>query len=281
MRLTNLLVLCFSSQRASNYKNIIWRAKTKIKNWFKSLSREQALYFFGSLIFILLVFSNSFFEEYKNEYRLLLLIPAMLFVLGLGSYLFTQTILITNPITKYIIAPASLALGTNLALALSSQIINVSLGTTSSPFILTKTTLAILLSPLVLGIFFSLSGIFLAFLLPINFSKKNKFQTTQHPITLMTRIVTFISIWMIVIGSTGKFIGSYSNLLGDVSKFLVFHLESEEFSHCKKKKSQRVAFIDSNNIILIELNDKNYSFTTGECKIKGSDSIDFKKLHPS
>jgi len=219
---------------------------------------------------VILIISNFLSENQKKEVSYILFVPVIFFLFGFGSYLLTQTLLIKNPITKYLIVPASLALGASVSHAMSGQIINTAIEAPASSFIHTQAILTVFSAPLVLGISFAFSGLFLAFLMLIDFTKLKKFKFLDEfkTMTPIVRMVTFISAWTLSLSLLNNYSEPYNAVLENVAKWSIYNLESELFSYCEKEKNERVSYIDSDLILISKLVNESYEFKITKCNKK-------------
>lgn len=205
-----------------------------------------------------------------EKYSLLYFIPATLFFLGLGSFFYSQTALIYNPITKYIIAPALLALGASIAHAVAGQIINVAIEAPADVFMHTQAILTVFSMPLVLAIAFAFFGFYFIFLLFINTSKLKDFEFIKGytPITILVRITTFLCAWILILNVLNNYSEPYSKKLERVAKWSIYNLEAELFSYCEKEDTQRISYVSSDIVVISEEVDGEYKFEMQKCQNK-------------
>lgn len=254
--------------------------KKKIKNGLNSLTEEQSAYVLCAILFLFIFLLKPtilFFEkEFSND---VFWVPVLIAIYGFIYYWVNEFSRFWKSIFGKVVVTAILTIAGTLSLAFANQAINGTFQVTASPFEYTQIMLSVLLSPLIASILFGLFGfilfpvlMFMSVGFPKPFSIKAFFKSffkggaSNKPagFTLIVRFVLLI----LLIGIALEFNQKnewYTSPLGNFSKWFAYNFEMEKYSYCDLKNNEKIAYIDSNNIIIGLMEDDNYMFKQSTC----------------
>lgn len=203
----------------------------------------------------------------------------VLLVYGFLSYLLPAISSVSNSLLVKAIWAGTFLAATTFTLALSARFVNAVLEVPISAFVYTQVMVALLISPLVAAA----SGIFVAavcmpFFMIDCFSGSSglslksilllptKFRTTaaSQGVAVMRffALIAVITLCASLLSSAE----SYSKQVDRFIKWFAYNLETDGFSYCDAKTTQRVAYLDGNLAIYATEVGHTYSFEVGECE---------------
>ena len=248
----------------------------RFKAWIEQLSEESSAYLLSVILFLISSIYN-FFSAIEGG-TVLFVIPLLVLLYGFYVYI----IQVFTPVWGSILGKALVSvlafIGSSFGLALSKLVVNASIQVPSSPFMNTISVTAVLVAPLAVTILFGFFGVLI---LPISmplFMKDDAEYSVKKIIAFWNWRPTgnsqvwkfFIRICILIslISMAWTFNGNNSWYTTKVEKFVrwyAFAFDTEIFSHCEMDSGQRVAYIDSTNIIIATVNEKGYQFQVKKC----------------
>lgn len=166
-------------------------------------------------------------------------------------------------------------MGTTVSFSVAGQVINYSLQVPSTPFIYTKSIVAVMVSPVVIAVFLAFTVLFLLVLMmPFLFFENLKLSPkgiltslwkNEPKIIGFARVVAFI----LLISLCFQFLEysqKYSEKVMDITRWYAFNMEMEEFTYCQVPNAARVAYLGSAQIVLATSDEQGYQFNVVTCE---------------
>jgi len=248
---------------------------------YELLKTNQKLYF-NTAIFLLfyLIFPK---EINPNLDKVLLSILMLTWVSAISYDLLTTYKKIYETLVGKAILLLLLTIFTNVAIALSAQVVNDITGVNPSSFPHTQVILAVLMIPLlVVGIgaflYFAILVLsplilmfhiydedFKRFLIP-GYSMNNKIHYLK--ITRIVQIVSLIIFLGLIYSSSQKITNNYGTFVSDSARFLVYNLEMYTKAPCPIEGVGKIAFIADDKILVGIKSKSETVFKLAECKTK-------------
>lgn len=255
--------------------------KTKVVNYLNYLSEEQLAYLLGILIFLILIITKYILSFIYIDIPIVIFwFPVLILIYGFIYFWVDEFDDFWHSILGKIIITAIITIAGTFSLAFSSQAINSSFQVPAASFEYTQIILSVFLVPLVTSIIFGLFGFFLfpvLMVMSIGFQKpfsikrvvniffRQEEGKSPQAFTFFVRMLLLIC----SIGFAWNFNNNnewYTSPLEDFSKWFAYHFEMEKYSGCSLEENEKIAYIDSKNIIIGMLNDKQeYSFKVDKC----------------
>lgn len=168
--------------------------------------------------------------------------------------------------------------GVTFSFSLAQLIVNETLKVPSSAFPHTQTLVAVLVAPVVIGIFVFVIGLILTPILQIIIYSENgelsiksllspRTQNTNSKwaeIKYFIRFIALISVLGLCVAGLARN-KVYLNGVRDFVRWYAFHFETESHSSCLVDSEVRVGYLNDGRVITASKNDAGYSFQVSEC----------------
>lgn len=254
------------------------------RDWNKSLcgklNRSQKFYYFSILSFLLGLITQQIGLD-----KLSLSVFLVASILA-GFGVISDVLIIYKKVWETNIGKAFIligfALATNLAYAISSQIVNEILTFESTKLLYTINFVAVVLIPffalaLSAVIFITLivlSQFYLLIVASINSFKNGEclkgiisVNIEAHPIvTFIVRVIAFSFVFRVFWLANVAGAPIYTDFVIENTKAFIYHLEAKSFSRCVLANGQKAIEINDKEIIIVEEIDGKYKFTPQVCE---------------
>jgi hypothetical protein len=256
--------------------------KENIQQKLNSLSHEGAAYVLSAILFLFCIVINISlkklnFESLSYIYWLCTL-PC---IYGFSTYAFKVfENLCASLIGKSIVSLFVIAAST-FNLSMASKAVNQALEVPSSAFNYTRTLVSILTIPISGSLSFAVLFILIFILIMLHvilnmysFLPKNiisfkimKPNANEASGIFIGRAISLMVLLFLSIGflNNNKW---YSDQLMSFSRWFAYNFELEEYSYCSKPANARIAYLESDKIIIGIYNNSSYSFAVTTCKEK-------------
>lgn len=168
--------------------------------------------------------------------------------------------------------------GATVSFSFAQLIVNEALRVPSSAFPHTQTLVAVLVAPVVIGIFIFVIGLILTPALQLMlYSKRGELsiksflsprpQSTDKKwvdIKYFIRFIAFVSALSLCVAGLARN-EVYLNGVSDFVRWYAFHFETENYSSCVVPSEVRVVYLGGDRVIMASKNDTGYIFKVIEC----------------
>ena len=250
----------------------IQRAQT----WVEQLTEETSAYLLSIILFLIVLFYNLI-RDIDGE-TVLFVIPLLSLLYGFYVYIVQVYRPIWGSVIGKILISGLVFVGSSFSLALSKLAVNASLQVPSSPFLSTISVIAVLVSPLAVTLTFGFLGvIILPIAMPLFLNDEGTYSAKRiisfwkwKPVESQQigKLFIRLGILMFLISLAWTFNGNntwYTKKIETFAKWYAYNFDTEAYSHCKLESGQKVAYIDSGNIVIASVKDSVIKFEVSKC----------------
>lgn len=260
-------------------RNIVRQLRTKAWQWYWTLQPNQRSYFNAAVMVGLYLLFDCFGWELSKGFMGLGVIFWGLAMIAdlIGLY---KTIFETHLGKLFLLI--TFGLGTNLAVAIASQIVNELVGVDPGKFVHTIAFVTVFVAPpllLFLSILVLIVGVAgLALYVMFNFLPDENSRVMMFPwyrpregvryraITALVQVVSAV-----VLASLGYqwWTGShsvYESIVKDRARWFLYTFEMFDKAPCALEQGQRVTFLDGSRVLFATKSSEEITFVLGECK---------------
>jgi hypothetical protein len=248
----------------------------RAKAWLEQLTEEASAYVLSIVLFLIVLFYNLIRDI--DGTTVLFVIPFLLLLYGFYVYIVQVYKPMWGSIVGKILISGLVFVSSSFSLALSKLAVNASLQVPSSPFLSTISIITVLVSPLAVTLIFGFLGIIiLPIAMPLFLNDEGTYSVKRiilfwRPKPVGSHQICKFMIWfgllMLLIIFAWAFNGNntwYTKKVETFAKWYAYNFDTEAYSHCKLESGQRIAYIDSSNIIIASEKEKVIEFKVSKC----------------
>jgi len=246
------------------------------------MTEEGLAYLLSMVLFALSVLLYWLSHYWDIQLSQVLVYAAMAFLLyGFWSYLAPILKRASESILVKGMWAALTFAGATVAVSLAKVFVNEALQVPSSAFPHTQALVAVLVAPIVIGIFVIALGLLLvpvfqimlysesgelsikAFLSPESAGSKRSGAKAKY---IGRFLAFFLAIGLCFVG-LGR-ADAYLNEVGDFVQWFAYHFEAERFSPCAVGPEAKVSYLNSDQVVLVDKSEEGYIFQVVECAVE-------------
>lgn len=250
-----------------------------IQNRAEAMTEEGLAYLLSIVIFGLSVLLYSFSKYWDIQLSQIFAYAAMAFLLyGFWSYLAPILRSASESILIKGIWVALTFAGATIAVSLAQVLVNEAVQVPSSAFPHTQALVAVLVAPVVIGVFVIALGLLLvpvfqimlysesgelsikAFLSP----KKASSKRTGAEAKYIGRLFAFFVAIGLCFGGLAR-ADAYLNGVSDFVRWFAYHFEAERFSTCSVGPEAKVSYLNGDQVVMVDKSEEGYIFQVVEC----------------
>ena len=248
----------------------------RAKAWLEQLTEETSSYLLSIVLFLIVLFYNLI-RDIDGE-KVLFVIPLLSLLYGFYVYIVQVYRPVWGSIFGKILISGLVFVGSSFSLALSKLAVNASLQVPSSPFLSTISIIAVLVSPFAVTLIFGFLGVIILPIATPLFLNDEGTSSVKGTILfwkwkpvrsqLIGKFMIRFGILMLLISLAWTFNGNntwYTKKVETFAKWYAYNFDTEAYSHCKLESGQRIAYIDSSNIIIASEKDSVIEFKVSKC----------------
>ena len=256
-----------------------------MRRWIQSkaaeMTEEGLAYCFALALFTLSVLLYRLSHYWDIQISQVLAYAAITFLLyGFWSYLAPVLRRASESILVKGVWAALTVAGATVSVSLAQVFVNETLQVPSSAFPHTQALVAVLVAPVVIGVFVVALGLMLAPVFQIMLYSEGgelsiksflstappDFKKTGVEAKYLGRFLAFFLALGLCFGGLGR-TDTYLNGVGNFVRWFAYHFETERFASCTLGPEAKVSYLSGNQLVLAEKDDESYIFQVVECAV--------------
>ncbi len=245
------------------------------------MTEEGLAYCVALALFALSVLLCRLSRHWNIQLSQVLAYAAIAFLLyGFWSYLSPVLKRASESVVVKVVWAALTVIGVTVSVSLAQVVVNETLQVPSSAFPHTQALVAVLVAPIVIGVFVVALGLILAPVFQVMlYSEGGELSIksflspaprepgrTAGEAKYIGRFLAFFLALGLCFAGLGRS-DSYLNEVGDFVRWFAYHFETERFSNCAVGPEAKVSYISGDQLVLAGSGEESYNFQVVECAV--------------